>query len=217
MSGRQLRSLVLAALLGSLLASSGTAAVFERDWLALGDGLLTYDDVNQREWLDLTETQIEQFPGDSLYEQIDSIVAETQPGGLFEGFVLATDSDVRELSESGGIDTSTLEFGTNSAASVLFIGLLGDTTDPSLNTSNQHSRGFVSSIQPELISVRITHSVSGRNPEQFAGYSPFQYTPSNPERGAHDAVWLYRQVPEPSSALVVCTLLPFLFASRSKR
>jgi hypothetical protein len=29
----------------------GRAAVVERDWKNLGDGLLTYDDVNNREWL----------------------------------------------------------------------------------------------------------------------------------------------------------------------
>ena len=47
--------LKLAAALALVLAAvQSQAAVFERDWLAPGDGLLTYDDVNKREWLDLS-------------------------------------------------------------------------------------------------------------------------------------------------------------------
>ena len=46
--------LVLRSVLASLLAANlCSAAVFERDWKTPGDGLLTYDDVNRREWLDL--------------------------------------------------------------------------------------------------------------------------------------------------------------------
>ena len=39
------------------------AAAIERDWKTPGDGLLTYDDVSKRGWLDLTETQLFKFPG----------------------------------------------------------------------------------------------------------------------------------------------------------
>ena len=39
-----------------LLPTSLNAAVIERDWQTPGDGLLTFDTVNQREWLDLSET-----------------------------------------------------------------------------------------------------------------------------------------------------------------
>ena len=44
-----------------LVAPSARGAVFERDWKTPGDGLLTYDDVNRRVWLDLPFT-IEMFP-----------------------------------------------------------------------------------------------------------------------------------------------------------
>ena len=37
------------------------AAVLERDWLTPGDGLLTYDTVTGREWLDLPVTLLSQY------------------------------------------------------------------------------------------------------------------------------------------------------------
>lgn len=42
----------------SLICSiqSSDATVLERDWKNRGDGLLVFDDVNNREWLDLTVT-----------------------------------------------------------------------------------------------------------------------------------------------------------------
>jgi hypothetical protein len=46
-------------------------AVFERDWQTPGDGLLTYDDVNRREWLDVTQTQLWLFPGNRSRRRID--------------------------------------------------------------------------------------------------------------------------------------------------
>jgi hypothetical protein len=57
----RLRTLAFATLFlwtpGQLLAG-----VFSRDWKTPGDGLLTYDDVNQREWLDLSVSRLDQFP-----------------------------------------------------------------------------------------------------------------------------------------------------------
>jgi hypothetical protein len=49
---------IAAYLVLSVAATQAEAAVFERDWKAPGDGLLTYDDVNQRVWLDLSETDL---------------------------------------------------------------------------------------------------------------------------------------------------------------
>lgn len=36
--------------------SPASAAVMEVDWKTPGDGLLTYDTVNKRKWLDLSQT-----------------------------------------------------------------------------------------------------------------------------------------------------------------
>jgi len=45
----------------ALCSSLASGAVISRDWKTPGDGLLTYDTVSGREWLDLTYT-IEEFP-----------------------------------------------------------------------------------------------------------------------------------------------------------
>ena len=86
------------------LFSTTSAAVFERDWLSPGNGLLTFDDVNQREWLDLSESLLEQFSGDTLEKNYPSVVAETRVGDIFEGFSVAKGEDAEALAISGGID-----------------------------------------------------------------------------------------------------------------
>jgi hypothetical protein len=80
---------------------SADAAIFQRDWKAPGDGLLTYDDVNQRVWLDVTESQLSKFPEPRL----DNALAELAPGGMFNGFTFAKRNDVFALAQSAGIDT----------------------------------------------------------------------------------------------------------------
>ena len=88
------RKLLFGILCLSLLSRPVCADVFERDLVpGSGDGLLTFDDVNQREWLDLTESILVNFP--------DGAVNELEPGGVFEDFTWATAEDVRSLAESG--------------------------------------------------------------------------------------------------------------------
>ncbi len=81
---------------------SASAAVSERDWKAPGDGLLMYDDVNRREWLDLSLSRLDQFPEPRL----DNAIAEIGQGGVFDRFTWAKREDVRALAESAGIDAS---------------------------------------------------------------------------------------------------------------
>jgi len=102
------------------VAASLPAAVFERDWKMPGDGLLTYDDVNQREWLDLPVSLLSQFPT----PRYENAVAETAPGGVFEGFTLAKSPDVIALAESAGIDMSTIEYEVNGETISRLVGLL---------------------------------------------------------------------------------------------
>jgi len=70
-------------------SSHTCAGVLERDWQTPGDGLLTFDDVSQREWLDLSQTIMDLFPGSTLEEKFQSVVAETAPGGMFADFTVA--------------------------------------------------------------------------------------------------------------------------------
>jgi hypothetical protein len=68
--------------------------IVERDFRVLGDGLLTYDDVSHREWLDLTET---------LDWNLPTLEAALSIGGSLCGFKSATLADLEELATSVGI------------------------------------------------------------------------------------------------------------------
>jgi hypothetical protein len=48
-------------LVGGVLLGQARSEVISRGWKTPRDGLLTYDDVNRREWLDLTESVLSQF------------------------------------------------------------------------------------------------------------------------------------------------------------
>jgi len=76
----------------------------QRDWKNPGDGLLTYDDANQREWLDLSQTLLtSQFPGADREAKYLYVVGQTGTGGLFDGFSVARSPDVIALAQSAGI------------------------------------------------------------------------------------------------------------------
>ncbi len=117
------RDLLVYCLLLLSLAGPVHAAVFERDWKAPGDGLLTFDDVNQRLWLDLSVSQLFRFPE----PQLQNAVAEIAPGGLFEGFIWAKRDDVIGLVLSAGIDPTTRDYARNGAPMTQLIDLLSPT------------------------------------------------------------------------------------------
>ncbi len=112
------------------LADFTPAAVISRDWLALGDGLLTYDTTNRREWLDITVTE-DSYSGNAVLQLVD----ELKPGGLFEAFSVASGDDVLMFATSAGIDTTTKNFARNSDAAIRLIGLLRNSEPADLGSS----------------------------------------------------------------------------------
>ena len=193
---RRIYLFTLALMPCTLLACPATAAVFERDLVpGSGDGLLTFDDVNNREWLDLTETQLFKFPGDTLEEQYQSVVDETYSTGMFADFTVAVSSDVIALTESAGIDTSTQNWEINRAASGALVNLLG-------RSHTSTSFGVVADLSRES-SVAV-FVFSGRE-EGLAGLN------IGDSMSDLKGVWLYRPIPEPSSLFlasgIVCGLL----------
>ncbi len=77
-----------------LIASPVGAAVFSRDLYESGDGLLTYDDVNQREWLDFSVTAGLSF---------DELALLISPVGPLAGFQLATKGDTYDLFKTNDV------------------------------------------------------------------------------------------------------------------
>ena len=206
-------ALFLALLFTATATTPLSAAVIERDWLAPGDGLLTYDTVSNREWLDLTETILAQFPGSSTGSQYPNVVSQTGSGGQFEGFVVATESDVAELAVSAGIDINTLDYNSNEAASHELINLLGVTasTLPSLASIG---------VFPESGSDPMLLSITRRVSSLQAGLATFPLSSFAGDRPSREiGVYLYRNaVPEPAASTValLATFLLSIIRGRSK-
>lgn len=197
-------------LLIEVAITNSIAAVIERDWKTPGDGLLTLDTVNQREWLDLSQTVLDtRFPGSNpnpsvaLELRYQYVVGQTAPGGIFDGFTVAKSDDVIALALSAGIDTSTNDFVTNSLSASSLGQLLSLTRTTMLGS--EFAIGLldevIDNIPPRLGAGVYVDVVSG--PSGFAGIrfttgytqfinSPFE-TPSPP------GVFLYRIVPEPAT------------------
>jgi hypothetical protein len=188
-------------------ATSTHGAVFERDWKAVGDGLLTYDDVNRREWLDLT------LQGDLPTPRYEHALAETVPGGIFEGFVVADREDVIDLAESAGVTIGSLDFDLNAVATERLIELL-DVVSSSTN-GFKSTRGLIDEIDAQN-ALRYAALINFSPVGKSAGLTIVSRSDGVSHAGL--PVYLYRSaVPEPTSAVSASSLAVLLFLSLRKR
>jgi len=184
------------------------AAVFERDWKTPGDGLLTYDDVNQREWLDLSQTLLVSFPNLSVFD----VIAELDPGGQFEGFFVAAPSDVSALAQSAGIDTLTLDFDVNGVNTGNLIDILGPTVGPPVSEGSLASF-VVGHLEPGMGTAFFQY----RAVEEIAGLQQGIGAGGDFIRPANAGMMLYRNaVPEPASWLLLFISSSCLFRSLAR-
>ncbi len=209
-------------LLMLIAVESSHSGVFERDWLALGDGLLTFDDVNRREWLDLSETQLAKFPGFTLEDRYQSVVAELAAGGQFAGFTVANLADAEAFAASAGIDLSTFDFDTNQAASLRLIELLGLPVERPGTFGNLIAIGYLDEIG--FFGRRVAMVPEYDPPTRVSfGSAGLLTTNSDFLSTTSTGVALFRNViPEPSTVVltVMCLLgvwmLPALFRQRER-
>ena len=217
-----LRNLPLIVALSVPAASS--AGLIERDLWGSGDGLITFDSVNRREWLDLPTT---------LDTTVSEVQIEMEPGGRFEGFQFATRDDVLQLADAAGVplrDSNEI-FATPNARSAIELldwmvyatgGALGDskwtygqvafdpnTTPPALDDTNFY---IFSTFRN---SPQYGHPQSGGGGDFGYAYfdGPF-WSSAGPVGGYGDLgpFWLYREaIPEPNSASLLATIFAALF------
>ena len=213
--------------LGTFLFLPGTseAAVFERDWLAPGDGLLTFDDVNHREWLDLTYL-LEEYPfrDPSILRdpenRLEAILPELNVGGSLEGFQIASSGDVVALALSAGVDVN-VSSAVNEVPVSTLVELLGVTRDGGLG--NQSSRGLLDDFMDTSDGpYRLVGGISAL--PQFNSYGVGFFTlfgSSDDIPSRTISVMLFRQVPEPSTHLILIVCISVInhriFTSRSQR
>lgn len=208
----------LLSVVSALVLDNGTAtaAVISRDWKTPGDGLLTYDDVNRREWLHLSVSRLDQFPAPRL----ENAIAEFSPGGLFDGFTWAKGDDVRALAQSAGIDTSTLNRVINQVPTSQLIDLLGRTAERDESFIYRiESVGFIDQVQTSgPFAPRQIGAVFRVNfiPNRAGGYAGLLLSDSSDSLDDDSTgLMLYRVVPEPtSSSLALVELLVFVCYGR---
>lgn len=145
--------LALTLLISACSLSAANAAVISHDWKTPGDGLLTYDDVNQREWLDLTQTSLAQFPGANREAKYQYVATQILPGGIFTGFQIAKSADLTQLAISAGIDPNSTSFATN-ALPTMELGLLLPFTSQFPNGS-KIAAGLIDEFITQPVSVRL--------------------------------------------------------------
>jgi hypothetical protein len=199
--------LVLTALSASTPAF---AAVVSRDWKTPGDGLLTYDDVNQREWLDLSQTVLDsQFPGNDREAKYQYVIGQTGAGGFFEGFTPANVADVMMLAASAGIDTSTLNYNVNALATLSLGELL---TFTRLFPAGKESSGLLDEVNARFVRRRADIGFD------FNSLAGLRITLEidrllSPPPG----VFLYRAIPEPSAIFQAVIGMVIIASSRARR
>lgn len=107
-----LLTITISALLACAIAN---AAVISMDLNQPGDGLLTYDTVNHRQWLDLSQTE-----GWSLAQSKQALM----PGGIYHDFHVATVNDVAAFVASAGYDVTSTDDEANFTIATQLIDLL---------------------------------------------------------------------------------------------
>jgi hypothetical protein len=209
-----------------ILSGELNGAVIERDLHSVGDGLLTYDTVSGREWLDLTAT-----PSVTLAQ----IQASFGTGGLrelFGGFEIAQYEDVFALANSAGISPDAMgsqparpaNSSEIDAAFRLAELVCGEACHFDAGILAQGSVGFLSLYQHDSVTVTAWNSHPPLRESPGGGvYGQFySSTIEGPEWYMEHLrnlpvsyVWLYRAaVPEPA---VAGLLLPLLFAGARLR
>ena len=189
------------------LSTTASGGVISRDWKTAGDGLLTYDDVNKREWLDLTQSRLSVFPGSTLEQRYQNALLELVPGGMFEGFVAAKGADLTALAQSSGINVLSDDFALNASPTTLLINLAGASPGSPTSTvlrsfgllDEVGSLGPLPTLYRQLGALRMAPD---NGPNQRAGLIILPGDFDGLARADNTGIWLYRAVTEPSSLLL---------------
>ncbi len=234
-----MRTLLIALLLPLLVQLPANAAIFERDFLQPGDGYLTYDDVNRREWLDLTFT---------TGMELDHVIAAREYES-FSNFRFATMADIEDFADSAGVvwldrgeSTQTDQSHENAVALHRMLGnVFSLRVDFSAGSSHENTfierltsfgqvaakiedatpsfDGTVASL--ELINAPSSGVVRLANRSNSASggmTTDFSFRELGLASGDLGPFWLYREaIPEPATAMLTTISLLTVATTRSRR
>lgn len=192
----------------ALFTSHAQAALIERDWLTPGDGLLTLDTASGVEWLNAEQTLLAGFSGALIEDRYQTVVAETQPGGRFEGFRPATTAEARSLIDSAGFVKIVPDFAVNGQAARDLQALIGSTQSPTVSLTwtdlllgETVDAGF--GQRRSVLTVFLTTT-----DDRLAGSARvieegIRASDSYPSPNNEFGVALVREIPEPSTGLLL--------------
>ena len=204
------------AIVAALTWAPAHAELIERDWLATGDGLLTFNPASGREWLDITVTELQQY-GDTVDDAVSTAKDLLAAGDLLPGFMLAGRVEVEELLQAAGYSDDE-NLGDNIDATRALITFFDGSISPNGN-------GRLQAVVDELAPPPLRFS----QPAYLAFYvSSGSASPAFPRgrgiAGLTHTVDSYRQssvqntgllvfrnaVPEPTALMTIAMLAPWL-------
>ncbi len=161
---------------------------------SFGPDTLTLDTDTNLGWLDVTLSTQYSYEG---------ILLELTPGGIFEGFRLATISEVTTFWQNAGIPKINTQFVSENYVPVRdlmdFVGITGDDTG---NLGDGKTFDFVAGHTAELYSdTKVFTGTLGAYDGDCTGTAHFGYVPidnDNPEHGS----WLVVTIPTPGAILL---------------
>lgn len=224
---RVMRTLILLLLVFIGAGGQAHAAVFASDYLAPGDGLLTFDAVNSLEYLDLSESSLANFPGELVEDRYQAVLAETARGGQYDGFRVASVAQAEALILSAGITPGGQNldnFIANGAAAERLVDLLTPTR-VFAGGVDRRSVGLLNSVTPNVppdenisrdslyVLFEPNMGVSGR----AGGFIGLDYlietqTFPNPDNIVYGVLLVRNAIPEPTALAIAFTTALFAIA-----
>ena len=125
-----------------VLSANTNAALISTDWNAAGDSLITYDDVSELSWLDLTET---------ANISRDYVMTQFGTGGDFQGMRYATSGEVVALWSNFGIDLSAGNGGST----------------PGFNSGVQTATSYLGNVNCDYNCTNMPYGVEGVTSDIF--------------------------------------------------
>jgi len=219
MSRARLAAAAAAVAIGwGVYCSAAQAVLVERDWLAPGDGLLTYDTETRLEWLDLTESQ-----GFGSYDDMSALLAAG--GGAYAGFRYAVRPEIDGLLAAAGLAMHGLDNTVGDQAEIAaYHALLGITQQDLQHNSSAVQNNYAFGLFDEVAPANVYGP--GRHYYTFVQQNfVFDYTKvtlsgwldyrNSPSIGHH---LVRAAVPEPPLALLLgAGLIGVVAARRSQR